>query len=242
MQPFIGREDMARLERPAAAFEIADKPAGFAHEQDAGRDVPGFQPALPEAVEPAGRDIGKIESRGAEAPHAGRRVHHFRQFAEKPFMALASKERNAGRNDRFREVLANRHAQALVVEIGAVALLGHVHLVRHRIVDEARDELAFPLQRDGNREDAGCRAENSSCRRCGSMMKRWDLSGPSMHARFLDQEAVAGPRARQFLDQDALGALVGDGDEIGRTLERNLQIFEFAEIADQGAAGLARGG
>ena len=38
------------------------------------------------------------------------------------------------------------------------------------------------------------------------------------------------------------GALVGGGDEIGRALHRDLQIFQFAEIADQRAAGLARRG
>ncbi len=59
------------------------------------------------------------------------------------------------------------------------------------------------------------------------------------HAGFLDQEAVARPRLRQFLDQDALGALVGDGDEIRRPLERDLQVLNLTEIADQPAAGLA---
>ncbi len=74
------------------------------------------------------------------------------------------------------------------------------------------------------------------------MMKRWVLSGPFDQAGFLEQEAVAGARLLQLLDQNALGALVGDGDEIGRPLHRDLQIFDFAEIADQPPAGLAGGG
>ena len=39
-----------------------------------------------------------------------------------------------------------------------------------------------------------------------------------------------------------LGALVGGGDEIGRALQRDLQIFDFAEVADETASRLARGG
>src|ERR1043166_4556945 len=43
-------------------------------------------------------------------------------------------------------------------------------------------------------------------------------------------------------DQDAFGALVGHRDEIGGAFQRHLQILDLAEIADQPAAGLARGG
>ena len=39
-----------------------------------------------------------------------------------------------------------------------------------------------------------------------------------------------------------LGAAVGGGDEIGRALERDLQLLDLAEIALERARGLARGG
>ena len=45
----------------ALAFEPADQPAGLAHQDDARRDVPGLQTEFPEAVEPAGRDVGEVE-------------------------------------------------------------------------------------------------------------------------------------------------------------------------------------
>ena len=48
--------------------------------------------------------------------------------------------------------LARGHAQALVVEIGAVALFGDEHLVGDRIEDHGRDELALALQRDRDGE------------------------------------------------------------------------------------------
>src|SRR5258708_10942700 len=45
----------------------------------------------------------------------------------------------------------------------------------------------------------------------------------------------------EFLTQDFLGAPVRGGDEIGRRPERGLQALDLAEIALEGAAGLARG-
>jgi hypothetical protein len=45
----------------------------------------------------------------------------------------------------------------------------------------------------------------------------------------------------EFLTQDFLGVTVRGGDEIGRPLERGLQVLDLAEIALERAAGLARG-
>jgi len=45
----------------------------------------------------------------------------------------------------------------------------------------------------------------------------------------------------EFLAQDFLGAPVGSGDEIGRPLERRLQMLDLAEIALERTARLARG-
>ena len=58
-------------EHGVAAVEVGDEAAGLAHQQDAGRDVPRREVALPIAVEPAGRDQGEIERRRAEAAQPG---------------------------------------------------------------------------------------------------------------------------------------------------------------------------
>ena len=60
-------------------------------------------------------------------------------------------------------------------------------------------------------------------------------------AAFLTDEAVAGPGLGEVLVQDLLGALVGERDEIGRPLQRDLEMLDLAEIALEAAAGAARG-
>ena len=75
----------------------------------------------------------------------------------------------------------------------------------------------------------------------GSTIQVWLLSAPSRAAAFLADEAVTGPRLGEVGVQHLLGAPVGHGDEIGRALQRHLEIFDLAEVALEAAAGAARG-
>ena len=75
----------------------------------------------------------------------------------------------------------------------------------------------------------------------GSTIQRWRASVPSARAAFLDQQAVAGPRPLQLGLQRALGLEIGGRDEIARPLDRDLELLDLAEIADQAARRLERG-
>src|SRR6476619_5067475 len=56
------------LQHAILALGVADETASLAEDDDAGGEIPGAQVPLPEAVEAAGGDPGKIECRGAGAP------------------------------------------------------------------------------------------------------------------------------------------------------------------------------
>ena len=58
---------------------------------------------------------------------------------------------------------------------------------------------------------------------------------------FLAKKAVAWARKLEFFAQDFLGSPIRGGDEIGRALQRGLQVLDFAEIALERATRLARG-
>ena len=60
-------------------------------------------------------------------------------------------------------------------------------------------------------------------------------------ARFLHQETVARARFLELLADDFLAALVGGGDEVARSFDRDLEIGDFAEIALHAACCLAHG-
>jgi len=60
-------------------------------------------------------------------------------------------------------------------------------------------------------------------------------------SRFLHDETPARTRLAEFVIERALGAHVGLGDEIGRPLAADLEVFDLAEIAAQSPARLARG-
>ena len=217
-----------------AAVEIGDEAAGLAHQEEAGGDVPRREVALPIGVEAAGRDPGEIERRRAEAAQArDLRLHRGNLLAEQREVAAAEMRQPAG-DDRVGEPLPRRDPQAPVVEEGALAALGGEQLVVDRIVDQAGDDRAVALERDRDRE------MRNAVQEVGGAVERIDDPGDGScrcprGAAFLAEEAVARPRLGQFLAQDFLGAPVGRGDEIGRALERDLQVLDLAEVALEAA-------
>jgi hypothetical protein len=59
--------------------------------------------------------------------------------------------------------------------------------------------------------------------------------------KFLAEETVTRPGLVEVGVEHFLGALVGERDEIGRALQRHLEMLDLAEVALEAAAGAARG-
>ena len=118
----------------------------------AGRHVPRLQIALPIAVEAAGGDKGHVERGRAEPAKPGDPVLDFGHFPARQIVIAASDMRQAAGDHAFIELAAAGDAQPLLVEEGALAALGDVELVIGGIVDHARDDRAFALQADRDRE------------------------------------------------------------------------------------------
>ena len=78
-----------------AAVEVGDEAAGLAHQDHAGRDVPGREAALPVAVEPAGRDAGEIERGRAEPAQARDLVLDGAELAQAQLQIAAAEMRQA---------------------------------------------------------------------------------------------------------------------------------------------------
>ena len=198
---------------------------------NAGGHVPGREVALPVAVEPTGRDPGEIERGGAEAAQARDLALHSGGFlrAERNVAAAGCGSPQAITASASRRRAATR--RRCVVEERALAALGGKQVVVGGIVDQAGDDAAFALKCDRDREmrnavqevrwcrraDRPSRCGSCRCLRCGRLPRRGNCS--------------PGRAVRQFLAQDLFGAAVGGGDEIGRPLERDLQVLDLAEVA-----------
>jgi len=105
----------------------------------------------------------------------------------------------------------------------------------------ASGDLAFALESDGNRE-VGNGVEKIRCTVEGIDDETVRFVGPFDGAPLLDQESIAWPGARQLLDQNPFGAFIGHRNEVAGTFQGNLQMFDFAEIANERAPRLARRG
>src|SRR5690242_10351693 len=129
MQTVVRGEYVARFHHLLTAAEVGDETASLAHQQHPRRDVPGGKSELPKAVEPAAGDIGEIERGRAEPPHAAGRRQDRGQCAEIDRLIGAVAERQAGADNRLGELATRRYPEPAVVQIGAGALLGPIHLV-----------------------------------------------------------------------------------------------------------------
>ena len=151
-----------------------------------------------------------------------------------------AKERDAGAEHRLLQARARRHPQAAVVHEGAAPALGPIHVVRHWVVGDGPHDLAIALQGDVDREVRDCVQE------VGRPVERVDdpgvgLVGALDHAPLFSEEAVAGPRPGQFLEDRLLGLQVRRRDEVRRPLLGDLQLGHFAEVPRQPPRRLARG-
>jgi hypothetical protein len=143
-------------------------------------------------------------------------------------------------NHRVVKPPAGGHPQPLVVEEGALAAFGGEKLVRHRIVHEPGDDRAFPFEPDRNRK------MRNAVQKIQRAVERIDdpavrLVAAFARTAFLAEKAIAWARKLELFAQDFLGPPIRGGDEIGRALQRGLQVLDFAEIALERAARLTRG-
>src|SRR6185437_12270812 len=184
-----------------------------------------------------GRDPGEIERRGAEAAQAGDLLLNGGSLLLAEREIAASEVRQPAGDDGFVELRAGSDPDALLVQERTFAALGEKRVVVGRIVDEAGDDRAFALERNRNGE------VRNAVQEIGGAVERIDdpcvrSVGAFAAAAFLAEKAVAGARFDQFLIERFFRAPVGGGNEIRGALERDLQLFQFAEIALERARSL----
>src|SRR5215469_4010287 len=213
VQVVVGGKHVTRRQHLVPAREVAHIPAGLAHQEDAGGDIPGREPEFPVAVVAPRRDIGKVERGGAGTPDAGDLAHHRRQGCKIARMVAALAEGDTGADHGIAEVAPRRDAKAPVVEIGAHPLLRPEHLVARRLIDDAGDDLALALQgdRDAEMRDAVEEVERAVERIDKPAML---AVGADRLAALLHEEAEARARLLQLGADQFLGLEVGRGDEI----------------------------
>ena len=109
MQFAARRQIFPALEHSVLAAIVGDEAAGFLDQQYPGRGVPNVEIVLPESVEPARRDPGKIECGGPEAADAAYFRSDGAENARPAGDVAAAEMRNAGADQRFVKVAPGRY-------------------------------------------------------------------------------------------------------------------------------------
>src|SRR5688572_21765386 len=116
----VRRDDLLAAAPAAPAAPVRHAPAGFAHDQPAGRHVPGLQLVLPVAVEAAGGDVAEVERGAAVAAQLARGLQH-RPELRQVVVVLALVVGEAGGEERAVEDALARHPDRAAVAEGAAA-------------------------------------------------------------------------------------------------------------------------
>jgi len=124
MEVQVGGADAAGGEDVVAPLGGGDLAARLGDQQDARRQVPGAEVALPEAVHAAGGHPGQVEGRGAEPADPGDALADLVQLLQELGVLAVAEEGNAGGEDGLVHALARGDAQAVVIDEAALALLG----------------------------------------------------------------------------------------------------------------------
>src|SRR6185369_4710813 len=212
MNPSVAGNDPVVVDRVRFACKTGHPSSRLRHKQLSGCDIPGFQLALPEAVQPPGSDIRQVESSRAGSsdpapPHL--EVGKMGKIVLPVGSAVIGK---AGGKKRAAQGRAYGGPYRRAVQPGAFTPDGSEHLVHHRMVDDTQNDLSPDLEcyRHGKPgEPVG---------KVGSAVERID---DPLVARFsvrikvlLCQKIMPGESLCQPLDNQLFGFLVDLGYQI----------------------------
>ena len=147
--------------------------------------------------------------------------------------------REAGADERRREVGERGHADAAAVQVRAAALRRGVDVAPHRVGDHPDHRVAVDLGGDRHAEAAAARRGSSWCRRSGRSPSGRRLvptsavpSSPTMPS--------SGRALRMPLGDERLGSLVHLGDHVGRGRLRHHARTGSCEAVDEQRACVLR--
>src|SRR3569623_1591439 len=221
------------------AAEIADHAARFLEQQDAGRHVPRLQADLPEAVEPAGGDVGEVERRRSGPADAGRLRQQRLEHAEKGDDVRLVFERKTGAEQTALEAAGLAPTDAPPFQLRAAAAGGGEQFGAERIVDHRHFAAALVAQCDRHRK------LRKAVQEIGGAVEWVDHPGILAAALFpalFGEDAMIGMRLADGLDDLLFGAVVDLGHEIVAAFALDLQAVHALERAGDDGAGLAGGG
>ena len=134
------------------AGEVGDNRPRFLRDEDAGADVPRFQPHFKEAVNAVGGDEAQIERSRTEAAHVGNFRQHRLQNRVLARHQLRVAEGKTGGDDGAAAVTQGTDPQLASVQLRAFATRGGEPFLRRRVINDAQLRLAALDQTDGNGE------------------------------------------------------------------------------------------
>jgi len=192
--------------------------------------------------EAPGGDVREVERGRPEPADTRGAPHRSGEHGKVRRVARGSaRVRDAGRDQRAREVRVRRDAEAGPVEPCPAPLLGDERLVLRGVEHHPGDDAAAALERDRYGEMRNAVDEvGRAVERIDDVPVGVGTGSAWRRSALLADEPTAGVRAEQGALERLLGLEVRGGDEIRRALEVDLELGTPAEVVHQPFARAAR--
>jgi hypothetical protein len=208
----VGRENHGTSEAVRLAGKIADFAAGFLDQENTRGGVPTVKAEFPESLEATGGDTREIERGGTIAANsvgAEREIPVVMNIGA----GLSFVRGEAGAQQTGRERFNLGDVNGLAIQCGASATGGGEKFIVDGVVNDTRDHRIALGKRDRNAE------ARVAVREIRGAIERIDmpakLGGAFVAGSLLGGDGVVGEIFREPLDDRALGAFVGLGDQVG---------------------------
>ena len=228
MNPQVAGDDIAVLQVTLITLEVGGDTARLLHQERTGRDVPGLEIELPEAVIAPRGDVGEIQRRRAGTTNTRRLQHEGSEGGQVGIQIGKIPEGETGAEQGSVQVFTLGDAQAAIIEVGAAAAAGGEELVMHRVIHDGVLQAIEMADANGDAELRHAVDE------VGGAIEGVDdplevLIGNA--ATFFGEDAVIRVGAVDDLDDGGLGALVDIGDEIIVRLAGDVDFIDPIEAA-----------
>src|SRR5436305_15028308 len=237
LHPRPPSDDVAGAEEILRAVEIGDPASGLTDEENDGRDVPGGEAELEEAVVDPGGGIGEVERRGAAAADGLDAEERLAEGGEVEIEGRMGAEGIAGGEERPLEPAQCRNPHRPTIPGRPGARRGGEDVFPLRVVDHPGEELAPPPAGDRNAVD------RQPLEEVGGAVERIDdpftAAAPAgARPALLGEDPVVGMAGENGADDRLLALLVGPGDEVVLALLADIEV-PAPEVAgdDRGPGG-----
>ena len=220
MDGSVTRDQFLPVNRVEIAFEVCYRTASFAEDDDSRCHVPRVQCDFPKSIEPAGRDIAKVQGRRSGSAQSLHLQCESCEMVQVIIRGFANVVRESGYKERTIEMIRCGYGDGSSIEVSPLTDLRGEEFVPGRVVDYPHNPTSVAFHPDGHTVGGEPMGEVSRAikRIDHPFVAGWRLLG---QPTFLGKDRMGWEGVMDDVDDALLRPVVGIGNEVDELLMFN---------------------